>query len=175
MSSFADTTLTAGPRTDLFAPPGGGAPTLNAPMRLAAVEGDFLLAATIRVRLEATFDAGALLLRRDEEIWAKLALERSPAGAPTVVSVVTRGRSDDCNSLTLPGGEARLRVARLGETCAFHLFAGGRWELIRHFSLGEGPLSAGFLAQSPTGEGCSAAFTDVSFEARTLDDVRSGA
>ncbi len=169
------TALTAGPRTDLFVPPGGGAPTLNAPMQIAETSGDFLLAATIRVRLEAIFDAGALLLWRDEETWAKLALERSPAGRPTVVSVVTRGRSDDCNSVTLRGGEARLRVARLGEECAFHLFAGGRWELVRHFSLGDGPLSAGFLAQSPTGQGCSASFEDVSFETRRLDDVRSGA
>ena len=94
---------------------------------------------------------------------------------PTVVSVVTRGRSDDCNSVTLRGGEARLRAARLGEACAFHLFTGGRWELVRHFSLGDGPLSAGFLAQSPTGQGCSASFEDVSFETRRLDDVRSGA
>jgi uncharacterized protein len=175
MSTFAETTISAGPRTDLFVPPGGQAPTLNAPMQVAAVEGDFLLAATIGVRLEATFDAGALLLWRDESTWAKLALERSPAGAPTVVSVVTRGRSDDCNSVALSGGEARLRVGRLGAACAFHHFVAGRWELVRHFTLGDGPLSAGFLAQSPTGEGCTASFDEVTFEARCLDDVRSGA
>ena len=168
------TTLTAGPRTDLFVPPGGGEPTLNAPRQLVGTDGDFLLAATVTAQLEATFDAGALLLWRDETTWAKLALERSPEGNATVVSVVTRGRSDDCNSLVLPESTARLRVARLGEACALHLFAGGRWELVRHFSLGDGPLEVGFLAQSPTGEGCTASFADVTFEARRLDDVRSG-
>ena len=175
MSTFEGTPLAAGARTDLFVPPGGDTPTLNAPTVLTAVEGDFLLAATIRVRLATTFDAGALLLWRDAATWAKLALERSPEGRPTVVSVVTRGRSDDCNSVVLPESTARLRVARLGEACAFHLFAGGRWELVRHFTLGAGPLQAGFLAQSPTGEGCTARFDDVTFEARRLDDVRSSA
>ena len=168
------TTLAAGPRTDLFVPPDGGTPTLNAPRRLVETDGDFVLAATVTADLAATFDAGTLLLWRDDATWAKLALERSPAGEPTVVSVVTRGRSDDCNSLALPESTARLRVARLGEACAFHLYAGGRWELIRHFTLGAGPLEAGFLAQSPTGAGCTARFDGVSFEARRLDDLRSG-
>ncbi len=167
--------ISAGRRTDLFAAPDGSPPVLCAPALVAAVEGDFLLAATLDARLEATFDAGALLLWRDEEHWAKLALERSPEGRPTVVSVVTRGRSDDCNSVALDGGRARLRVARLGNVCAFHLFAAGRWELMRHFSLdGSRALSAGFLAQSPTGNGCTAVFEDVHFETRRLDDVRSG-
>jgi uncharacterized protein len=167
-------TIAAGPRTDLFAPPDGSAPAVNAPALVGATTGDFLLAATLTVELGSTFDAGALLLWRDPETWAKLALERSPEGRPTVVSVVTRGRSDDCNSLALDAGAARLRVARLGDACAFHVELAGRWELVRHFALGAGPLSAGFLAQSPTGPGCSAAFAEIGLEERLLADVRDG-
>ncbi len=168
-------TIAAGPRTDLFASPDGSAPVLTAPALLTAAPASFLLAATVRAELGATFDAGALLLWRDETTWAKLALERSPEGRPTVVSVVTNGRSDDCNSAALDSASARLRIARLGEACAFHVCVDGRWELVRHFSLGRGPLRAGFLAQSPTGEGCTAVFERIELEERLLDDVRSGA
>jgi len=170
----APLTLAAGARTDLFVSPGGSPPTLNAPALVVGTEGDFLLAATVRAELRATFDAGALLLWRDETTWAKLALERSPEGRATVVSVVTRGVSDDCNSVALPEPEARLRVARIGGECAFHLRSGGRWELIRHFTLGPGPLAAGCLAQSPTGEGCAAEFSELELAARTLADIRGG-
>jgi uncharacterized protein len=171
----APVTLEAGARTDLFVSPAGAPPALNAPALLIDTDGDFLLAATIRAELRATFDAGALLLWRDETTWAKLALERSPEGRATVVSVVTRGVSDDCNSLALQEPAARLRIARTGAACAFHLWSDERWELIRHFTLGPGRLAAGFLCQSPTGDGTVAWFSDVDFAARTLDDVRSGA
>jgi len=35
-------------------------------------------------------------------------------------------------------------------------------------------LSAGFLAQSPTGEGCAATFDGLEYVARTLMDLRDG-
>jgi len=123
---------------------------------------------------ESPLTVRALLLWRDESCWAKLALERSPEGRATVVSVVTRGASDDCNSVALPEPAARLRVARLGTACAFHLRSGDRWELIRHFTLGPGPLAAGCLAQSPTGGGCVAEFSEIELAARTLGDIRGG-
>jgi uncharacterized protein len=69
-----------------------------------------------------------------------------------------------------------LRVARIGATCALHSSSDGqRWDLVRHFAL-DAPdgLAAGFLAQSPTGEGCTATFDGVRFEARTLADLRDG-
>jgi uncharacterized protein len=174
VSELEATTLEAGARTDLFRSPAGAPPSVNATARLVETDGDFLLAATIRAELRAKFDAGALLLWRDETTWGKLALERSPDGDAMVVSVVTRDLSDDCNSLVLPESSARFRVARNGAACAFHLWSGSRWEMIRHFTLGPGPLATGFLCQSPTGDGCVATFSDIDFAARTLGDVRSG-
>jgi len=167
--------LVAGPQTDLFCPPDGGPPTLNAPLLLAdPPEEDFVLSARVEAELRATFDAGALLLWHDERTWAKLALELSPEGRPTVVTVVTRGRSDDCNSVVLDDANAHLRLARIGDAFAFHLHAEGRWQLVRHFSLDGARVHAGFLAQSPTGRGCTARFRQVRFESRRLDDIRDG-
>jgi regulation of enolase protein 1 (concanavalin A-like superfamily) len=168
--------ISAGPGTDLFIEPERTAVTLNAPHLLAAAEGDFLLSARVRVEFEATFDAGALLVWLNDRAWAKLAFELSPQREPMVVSVVTRGTSDDCNSFVVEDGHVWLRVARVGTAYAFHASTDGvYWRLIRHFSLyaSETP-SYGFSAQSPTGAGCTATFDAIAYEPRRLLELRDG-
>lgn len=168
--------IAAGPRTDLFVDPAGGPAALNAPRLVGPVEGDFRLGARVSADLRDTFDAGALVLYAADDTWVKLALERSPQGAGTIVSVVTRGLSDDCNGPVVEGGSVWLRLARIGPTCALHASDDGeRWDLVRHFALdAPAALAAGFLAQSPTGEGCTATFEGVRFAAQTLADLRDG-
>lgn len=168
--------IAAGPRTDLFADPAGADPVLNAPLALGRFAGDFQLAASMTSTFEATFDAAALIVWAGPRAWAKLALERSPDDGPTVVSVVTRGVSDDCNSTAVPSGRTSLRVARIGAAVAFHASADGhRWSLVRFFTFaGAATAAVGFLAQSPLGDGTRASFDDVSWSADTLRDIRSG-
>lgn len=171
-------TITAGAGTDLFVDPGGADPALNAPCLLASPPlGDFWLSARVRVDFAATFDAGALVVHCGEGAWAKLAFEYSPQGRPTIVSVVTRGRSDDCNSFEVAGGQVWLRVAQVGPAFAFHASTDGSWwHLVRHFTL-EVPraLEVGFLAQSPTGQGCTARFDQIGYLPVRLSDLRGGA
>jgi len=166
--------IAAGPRTDLFVPPDGRPATRNAPFFAGPVEGDFQLSARVTPELRATFDAGALVLHAADDAWVKLALERSPQGEATIVSVVTRGVSDDCNSWAAEGG-AWLRIARIGSACALHASSdGARWDLVRHFPFEAPDAVAGFSAQSPTGEGATATFDDVRFVAQTLAELRDG-
>ena len=125
----------------------------------------------------ATFDAAVLVVHADERTWAKLCLELSPQGRIMVVSVVTRGESDDCNSVVVDG-PVWLRVSRLTRAFAFHYSPDGtEWHMVRYFSLGldeQAPVEVGFLAQSPTGAGCTATFTDIAFVPELLADIRSG-
>jgi regulation of enolase protein 1 (concanavalin A-like superfamily) len=169
-------TIGAGGRTDWFVDPGGAESVLDAPALIGLPpDRDFTLAARVRVDAAATFDAGVLFVHADDRTWAKLCLERSPQGELMIVSVVTRGVSDDCNSQPCDGGEAWLRVARLGEAFAFHASAvGERWELVRYFALAPNEVSVGFEAQSPTGAGCIATFAEISYEGRRLADLRDG-
>jgi hypothetical protein len=52
---------------------------------------------------------------------------------------------------------------------------GKSWNFVRSFSLGSAvDLAAGFLAQSPTGEGCVVSFAEISYETARLADLRSG-
>ncbi|GAA4228945.1 hypothetical protein FHR32_007901 [Streptosporangium album] len=167
-------TIDAGPRTDLFTDPGGPDRFANAPALVGRFDGDFTLSARIRLDLASTYDAGVLLLHADEEHWAKFCLELSPQGRPTIVSVVTRGVSDDCNSFPADGEDIRLRVSRIGTAFAFHASTGdGFWHLIRYFAL-DGDPEVGFLAQSPLGDGCTVVFEEIRHSAERLADVRNG-
>ena len=50
----------------------------------------------------------------DEHHWAKLSFELSPDKQPTMVTVVTRGLSDDCNSISISGNTVYLQIAKSG-------------------------------------------------------------
>jgi uncharacterized protein len=165
--------------TDMFADPGDdSSPVLTAPRLLGpAPDGDFQLAARVRVDFAHTYDAGVLLVWVDERTWAKLCFEYSPQGRPMAVSVVTRGRSDDANGFTVDGNELWLRVSRLGGAWAFHASTdGSSWHFVRYFTLGSdaGPASVGFEAQSPTGPGVDVTFDQIRFVSERLADLRTG-
>jgi regulation of enolase protein 1 (concanavalin A-like superfamily) len=168
--------ITAGPRTDMFVNPDGTDVALNAPRLVFAPSGDFMLSARVTVEFAATFDAGVLLLYAGERSWAKLCFEYSPQRQPMIVSVVTQGFSDDANAYVVAGNQTFLRVSRMGRAFAFHASADGvAWRLIRHFTLEPAAqLAAGFVAQSPTGAGCTAAFAQIGYTPARLADLRSG-
>jgi uncharacterized protein len=174
---------TAASHTDLFVDPGGSttsdaASTLNAATMLGVPgEGDFQLSARVTVDLEATYDAGVLLIWMDERHWGKLCFEVSPAGEPMVVSVVTRGVSDDANAFVVAGRSVWLRVSRIDGAYAYHASTDGKnWRMIRFFRIGEASArdKAGFEAQSPTGDGCTATFDDIRFIPERLGNLRDG-
>ncbi len=93
-----------------------------------------------------------------------------------VVSVVTRGVSDDANAWTVEGNVVWLRVSRLGQGFAFHASGDGRrWEFVRSFGFGvEGPVKTGFGVQAPEGEGCTVTWDHIDFNQETLHDLRNG-
>lgn len=174
---------TAEPRTDIFIDP-GGATTFDAESMLNAATllgappaGDFRLSARVTVDFGATYDAGVLLLWIDERHWGKLCFEFSPAREPMVVSVVTRGVSDDANAFVVPGPSVWLRLSRIDQAYAFHASTDGeQWRMIRYFCVTESPASVkvGLEAQSPTGDGCTVTFDDICFIAERLGDLRDG-
>ncbi|MEV5677604.1 DUF1349 domain-containing protein [Streptomyces sp. NPDC052179] len=181
--AYADGVLTgrAGAGQDRFVPPGGDDLTsaTDAPRLLGAVpDGDFQLLARVRVGFAAAFDAGVLYLHVGEREWAKLCLELSPH-TPAICTVVTRGHSDDANSFVVEEDHCWLRLSRTGGAFAFHASADGEtWTFVRTFTLGtpeeRASALAGFLVQSPTGEGCGAVFDRITFRAEGLTDLRDG-
>jgi uncharacterized protein len=170
--------LTGGPKSDLFLDPAGDGTGPDAGRFLGEPPpGDFTLQARVDVGFRSTFDAAVLLVHASESVWAKLCFEYSPQRRPMVVTVVTRGTSDDCNSFDVDGTSVRLRITRSGRIWAFHARTDDtRWRLVRYFSLGEheSGLTArvGFLAQSPDGERCRAVFDEIAFSPGAPPDLR---
>ncbi|WP_328849075.1 DUF1349 domain-containing protein [Micromonospora zamorensis] len=183
-------TVSAQPRTDIFIDPSGvgtadenaaasPAPVLNAATLLGDLppEGDFQFSARVSVAFAATFDAGVLLIWRDERCWGKLCFEFSPEGEPMIVSVICRGVADDANAFVVADRSVWLRVSRIGRVYAYHASVDGTtWQLIRVFSFdGETTRDRiGFAGQSPTGDGCNVTFDEISFRPERLADLRDG-
>lgn len=173
---------TAPPRTDLFIDPSGTSGVAAESMLNAVTAlgdpgiGDVVLSARVTVGFRDTFDAGVLLVWIDDRRWAKLCFEQSPADEHMVVSVVTRGTSDDANGEVVGGDSVWLRVSRIGRMFAFHASSdGAAWRFARAFTFDtDEPARLGFEAQSPVGDGCEVVFDDVRFERRTLGDLRDG-
>ena len=162
-------------RTDWFIDPISARSVRTAPVLVGSPPaGDFTWEAQVVLDGDAMFDAAGLFVYDDDDHWAKLAVEVTAAG-PTIVSVVTDVFSDDCNSTVLAQRSAWLRAARLGEAIAFHASDdGARWELVRVFRPPGAAPRIGLICQAPTGSGCTGSFESMSFEARSLSDIRDG-
>lgn len=169
-------TIAAGEKTDWFIDPNGAFTAGSAPAALFEPGDPFILSASLAVDFGSTFDAGVLFLHARDDLWAKLCFEFSPQRRPMVVSVVTRGLSDDCNAAVIDKNEVCLRISRDGPTFAFHYSLDGKWwNMVRYFTLGDvSGLRVGFEAQSPTGPGCRVVFSEIHYQAARLPDLRSG-
>jgi regulation of enolase protein 1 (concanavalin A-like superfamily) len=168
--------ISARPESDWFIDPETAVVTSNASALVFQPDTDFTLQALVDVSFASTFDAGALVLWYDDRNWAKLCFEFSPQGERMVVSVVTRGASDDCNSVVVMSPSIWLRVACLGDAHAFHYsFDSVVWHFVRFFRFAEvGQGHAGFEVQSPTGQGCEARFSSIAYQQTRLIELRNG-
>ena len=170
--------IVAGDHTDWFIDPArNGFGTDSAPCALfVPPDKNFILSAKVKVDFASKFDAGVFQLRERDNLWAKLCFEYSPQNHPMIVSVVTRGTSDDCNSVIINDNEVYLRMAVMPELIGFHYSLNGTfWHLIRYFTLGKlVQTSVGISSQSPTGIQCKTVFSDIHYRNGVLKDFRSG-
>jgi hypothetical protein len=168
--------IQAGPGTDAFVPPDGGAPIDRlVGVRFPIPQAPWWVSARVAPRFVAAFDAGALVVRADSGAWAKLAFERSPDGRPMAVSVVTRDVSDDANGPVFMCEGLYLRALFTGSAYAFHVSTDGQhWDLLRYFCLPGRAVALDFIAQSPTGQGCLVTFSQASYGNSVPADLRDG-
>jgi regulation of enolase protein 1 (concanavalin A-like superfamily) len=166
-------TISAGAKTDWFVDPFDGTVANNAPILLFVPDADYVFSTRVTVKFVTKWDAGALMLWGDDHHWAKLSYELSPEKIPTLVTVVTRGLSDDCNSKELRGDSVYLRIAKSGKTYVFYFSMEGRnWQIVRTFSLDtELPIHVGFEAQSPAGSGAVAKFTAINYDPHGINNI----
>ena len=181
--SSGSLSVTALPHSDLYCnPKGESSPDVPSVLNALTLLGsprasDFQFSAKVSVDFKSTYDAGVLLIWRDERTWAKLCFEYSPDREAMVVSVVTLGASDDANSFTVPHNAAWLRISRMERVYAFHAsHDANNWKLVRVFTLGSevAEHKVGFEAQAPIGSGCQITFEDIKFTETSLAELRDG-
>jgi len=165
--------ISAAGKTNLFNSPNGKSKIHNAPMILFTPAGDFTLSAKVTGELKAVYDVAALTVFQDENTWAKLCYEKSVLEEPTIVSVVTREFSDDCNSEPT-GNSAYLSVIRKGaEFSFFYSQDGTHWKMVRHFHLEvNNNLKVGFAAHGSRGDGFIGIFSEIKYQDKAVDDMR---
>lgn len=138
----------------------------------------FQFSARVRVDFRATFDSAVLLGWFDEDRWFKICSELDTLGQTRVVSVVTRGRSDDSNGTFLTGDEVYLRVSRTGRLFSLHSSAdGANWDMVRMFEMDSEPsepIFVGIAVQSPSGDGTTATVDEIRFIDQALANPRDG-
>ena len=171
--------LRANGKTDWFSRPDGQGRMSNVTsVSMELDEPVFSLSARVSVDFASPYDAGAIFVRCDDDNWAKVAFEFSAELKPTIVSVVTRGTSDDSDGPNIPGDHTWLRVYCDGSTLAFHFSLDGKyWRFLRWFTipgLSKRPVEIGLGVQSPIGIGTTAVFEDVRLEFMKIGDIRNG-
>jgi regulation of enolase protein 1 (concanavalin A-like superfamily) len=171
----SELTIRSGKETDWFVDPFDGTVHSTAPLLLFAPADDYVLNTKVKVNFNSKWDAGALMVWVDDHHWAKLSFELSPAKQPTMVTVVTRGLSDDCNSMAIPGTTVYLQVAKSGPAYVFYSSADGRnWQILRVFSLGDvSKARVGFESQSPAGDGTEVIFSEIHYSTRKIANIYS--
>ncbi len=168
--------VTVPARADYFRDPAGVFVRDNAPFLWKRVNGDFVAQAHVRPAFHTTYDSGVLMVRHDEQNWAKLCFERTDFGTTAAVSVVTRGVSDDANGVDLTAPDLWLQIARTGNIFALHYGLDGRsWRMVRIFQLLVPPtIQVGVVAQCPVGPGTTIDLLSFSVEQRTVANLRAG-
>jgi len=169
-------TIDAGEKTDMFRDPNVAYNTDNAPKLLLIADSNFVLTAAIHHDFVNKWDGGAIVLKADSLNWIKFCFEKDYTGQKRVVSVVTKGISDDCNSAAATANTIYYKIAKAGNVITLYYSANARdWFLIRHLQFDStAPLKLGFLAQSPTGRHCHVTFSDIHYSTRKIADPYLG-
>ncbi len=167
--------LTSPGKRNLFASPGGNFCQTDAPMILFLAGEEFAFSAKVAAPLLHVYDVAALVVYADADHWAKLCYENSVEKKATLVSVVNRDLSDDCNGPEIGGGFVYYAVLRRGAEFAFHWSSDGKtWHLLRHFRLEtQAPVRIGFAVHGISDDPLTGTFSEIRFGGAVKGGLRN--
>ncbi len=168
--------IVASEKTDKYIAADGSILTDSANRLVFEADADFIFSTAISHPFANRWDAGGLILEGDAENWIKFCFEKDYTGAKRVVSVVTKGTSDDSNSIAFDAREAYFQMAKIGDVVFLYASATGKdWYLVRivNFKF-DGKIQLGFLAQTPEGESNRVAFSHIKYKPTAMKDFWKG-
>ena len=148
----------------------------NAPFYYTEITGDFVMRVKASLEFKDIYDSSSIMVMQDQTHWAKACFEQTDFGPRAVVSVVTKGDSDDANGCNIETDSVWLQVCRVGQSFAFHYSTDGEhFYMMRFFNLpADETIKAGLLAQAPTGGGGIRIYENLTFEKKTVKNIRVG-
>ncbi len=161
--------------TDFFNDPEEKAVTASAPLLYKAIKGDFVVKALVQPDFGAQWNAVALMVYKDNLKWVKFAFENSDATGPGIVSVVTKGSSDDANGAVIPDRKKLwLAIARKGDIFSMHWSIDGKnYRMARLTAMPSmDEIKIGVEFQSPVGEEAKHFLHFFEVEKRTVKNLR---
>ncbi|GAB5555298.1 MAG: hypothetical protein Sapg2KO_48890 [Saprospiraceae bacterium] len=161
--------------TDFFINPEDSSNSSSAPFLYETIEGDFLAKALVQPDFSEQWNAVALMVHLDSLNWIKFAFENSDATGPSIVSVVTKGTSDDANGFILTGSQkVWLAIAKKENVYAMHWSLDNeKYHMARLTAMPRQPsVKIGIEAQSPVGEKATHQIHFFEVEEITVDYLR---
>lgn len=165
---------------DFIVDPSDGTQITTAPFYSCDAPDEFTLTCRVNCRFKATYDSAVLMLYFHDRYWVKLCYEQTLWNKPSIVSVVTCERSDDCNGVSVGWDGVWLRMSRdrNGVVGLYYAGSDAQWRMHRvlHFP-SAGPSAyarVGLVAQCPQGRSCISRFEHYDLRTYPVADIRSG-
>jgi regulation of enolase protein 1 (concanavalin A-like superfamily) len=155
--------LAAGAETDYFIEPGlQPYEKANAPLLLRTVDNTRPFTFTVKTTPVHTvkYDAGMAFLYVSDKEWLKFAFEADERMNKRLVTVKTKGFSDDNNHDAVDSPSVFLKISSDTKVVGFYYSTDGQqWQLVRVFKNEYPPtLKIGIGSQSPAGKGNQSIF-----------------
>ena len=169
--------IEAGENTDFFNNPVSKKISDNAPFFYTEVSGDFVMKTLIRPDLSKVWNACGLMVYIDGLNWIKYEFENSDATGNSIVSVITKGDSDDANGAILHNREyIWLKVVRKGNVYSMHWSTDDvKYKMTRLVSLeSSSTVKVGMQAQCPADKPKKHEFLYFSLDPISVKDMRVG-
>lgn len=161
--------------TDFFNNPEDDSITASAPFLYKSLKGDFVAKVLIQPDFSSQWNAVALMVYLDNLNWIKFAFENSDATGPSIVTVVTKGTSDDANGVVLNNiNEIWLAIAKKNNIYSMHWSEDGvNYKMARLTKMTEADeVKIGIEFQSPVGDKATHAVRYFGTEMRTIQNLR---
>lgn len=173
MDSSLSVTVKKG--SDFFNNPEDNSIVASAPFLYKRIKGDFVAKAIVQPDFTSQWNAVALMVHCDSLNWIKFAFENSDATGPGIVTVVTKGTSDDANGVVLnKQTQIWLAIARKNNIYSMHWSKDGKsYKMARLTSLPMmSEVKIGIEVQSPVGDEATHTILFFETEERTVKNLR---
>ncbi|NNJ89570.1 MAG: DUF1349 domain-containing protein [Eudoraea sp.] len=167
--------VTVAKGTDFFNNPEDDSITSSAPFLYKILEGDFVAKVLVRPDFSSQWNAVALMVYLDDLNWIKFAFENSDATGPGIVTVVTKGTSDDANGVIIENmDEIWLAIVKKNDIYSMHWSEDGEnYTMARLTKMTESEeVKIGIEFQSPVGDTATHTVRYFETEMRTIQDLR---